>query len=1802
MADLVFINHAYNLNTEIGEELARDLPNFIIKASNNTDLRPGRQVFTAGFDDAYRLFLIGQELYIETKASPAIKALSEAYQNDELLEGVDDYFAVEVALDRTLMEKYFTFKVTQRDGLQVTVKKEITIPPIYVPTNGNEIGSYFYNYILGRDRNYNSAVRPVGTVLTTKELAQFFCAIYLLKSGGFLADLPFEDMYAMIKLGLRLSGRKEQYPFLRRENKKWVTSSSLYTKIPHPAGTTGEAFRRSKKGFALSGAPGQTLHMNIDLALHNDNGNVRQDRNYISAASAMGTMVQFDWNSLEVIVRRHVANVVSLHPRGVIGRDRYNEWFQNYPFGLYYSSAFFPYTESVPNSAFDRRQRYLEENVFCLNNNFANVSWCNSYITTMFPEEVIIDKDILTGIIQVRNCYGELNLKDKSYTRTFMIGGHVYKIAPDEVFFINPVAYTGFVDASAVNENLHFTTFNAFNSKALRPMFDYVYTYYNGDSVNLNIGQSSLPTSEYGINRVNGKPFQYQPLSVHAMRPDGAVDGAMVYRAYGIVNKGATTIYEITDPQSGQVSYINRYAGPSIGSILNVPANEAECAKTVIGMGSERYQANAILDINTGIWYLDRQDAERKVQHFLTKQPIRNAAGDSIYGITFQVPHVFQPYGGLNNYQAKYSSTTTFNRPMAILSARTRKKTPGLMLDGTRGRYTDGLAKQRREGGGDVNSRFSIMDGAIRNDYLEGNSLTVNFAAFVTAKDSFKVRPDLTIEGTKLMWNGSGMADFVIHPLDRIENVVPSRMFTPWKYKSEIYAVKLPGETTTKAFAGNMEALAAETNARYMRPTNMSNVVSIGTLPYPAKVTSLDKFKVIPVNNPTTSINSPLNTSSVLAAYGNWANYQMVLRTSVMYDVAVTNAARESTPNKTDIFDPRRFSMLSKGFMTRGSKMHDREPWPYRILRNDGFRTIEMQASSAHLSSNAIARYNLIASYYKTDQDQLVSRESTYQQFHRVSLIDVVSARYGIAGRVFADARGAANTSRNEQFRQWAWNEPLPAAKDGESLVPFVIPTNGTRLVNYNGDQWSHRANILPSGEQATVRNRVLEMGIGAQYISCLVAFFDTTQKKLRNLFHVVFPPGFPQIYLSDIWLDEISGTTPLDKLGIALETGMLMMSLQGSGLADKLPQHLMSVRELLYTGLFSTVYEEVENLILSNFGVPFGMSGVHPREYGLKITDTNFVHFPPNLTGSRVLRTGSTKDDFKISYEPIKPSEKVSPYEIVETFDYEPDALSYENAKRSDENYRNPIKWMIPTVMDDRYLGLTVPGQLLYNKAKNKYEEVFYLRDMFGPDEPVFIVKCVGNAKIRIDDGNAWNNVEGTTYSDKGRVERSVTYTVVASGDRATNYVFVRAFYHHDRTKAYELKLYNGFRWMARNLFGFNLSNDIYGLANVRNNDNFTMSNKNINVRNDLFAGIPSSLGINATNWRCNHLGMPYLTPDEVFYQTESNASRDVITDHPFPFDKTKIYTVQEERNKYARFGVPMFFYVADTRGFTWNGGSVSAGCGGLNYEARRFFDGTVFNDFFSVPSAIPTQNFPSCSTPTLWAFRENKRVIYKEMSDQMKFGATIDPKKLTSMEYIANWDGTINTFMLSRVSNRRFEETETPANFYKGFINVDHHYTAMFNYAAVDSKLHVVHDFEVQKYVIRPFKKSEPIFYSFINVVVNEGSEVFINLNKSIVIDLIIPTNREREINFSIVNVEGENSVVYLQMAENTTITVNLISEAAGRTLGGNVVVTSLNPYPGKNIKFMYAGQDMRVDSPNANIKSVQNKRVRLATTVKD
>lgn len=1801
MADLVFINNASDLNNEIPDELARDLPNFVIKANYYTDLRVGRQVFSPEFDDAYRLFLIGQELYIETKASPLIKALSETYQNDELLEGVDDYLAVEVALDRTLMEKYFTFKVTQNEGLQVTTKKEITIPPIYAPIQGNEVGSYFYNYILGRYYGYSSAIRPAGTILTKQELAQFFCAIYLLKSGGFLADLPFEDMYAMIKLGLRLSGRREQYPFLRRENKKWVTSSMLYTKIPTLTGTTGEALRRTKKGFALSGAAGQTLHMNIDLALHNDNGNLRYDRNLISAAHAMGTVAQIDWNSLEVLARRYLAGSLGHHPRGVIGRDRYNEWFQNYPFGLYYSGAVFPYTESVQNSANEKRQRYLEENAFCLKNNFANVNWANSYITTMFPEEVIIDKDILTGIIQVRNCYGELYLTDESYTRTFTIGGHVYRIAPNDVFFINPVAYTGFVDASSVDESLQIQTCKTFNNKAIRPMFDYIYTFFSGKYVNRNIGQSSLPTSEYGINKVNGNPFQYQPLSIHSMRPDGAVDGAMVYRAYGIVNKGATTIYEVNDPYSGEVSFINRYAGPSIGSILNVPANRDECAKTVMGMGSASSSANAILDINAGIWYLDRQDTDRKVQHFLTKQPIRNAAGDSIYGITFQVPHVFQPYGGLNNYQAKYASSTTFNRPMAILSARTKSKTPGLTFDNQRGRYSSGLAVQKREGGGDVNSRFAIVEGKVRNDYLDNNSLTVNFAAFVTTKDSFKVRPDLTIEGTNLMWNGNGLLDFVIHPLDRIENIVPSRMFTPWKYGGGNWVVKLPGETATKAFSGNMEALAGDSNAQYMRPANMSNTVSIGTLPYPAKVTSSDKFKFILANNPRLSVNSPLNLSSVLAAYDNWSNYQMVLRTSLMYDVAVTNAARESTPNKTDIFDPRRFSMLSKGFMTRGSKMHDREPWPYRILRNDGFRTIEMQANTAHLSTNAVARYNLISAYYKTDQDQLVSRESTYQQFHRVSLVDVVSSRYGIAGRVFADNRLATNTSRNEALRQWAWNEPLPAAKDGESLVPFVIPTNGTRLVNYNGEQWSHRANILPGGEIATVRNRVLEMGIGSQYISCLVAFFDTTQKKLRNLFHVVFPPGFPQIYLSDIRLDEIGGTTPLDKLGLASETGLLMMSLQGSGLADKLPQHLISTRELLYTGLFSTVYEEVENLILSNFGVPFGMSGVHPREYGIKITDTNFVHFPPNLTGSRVIRTGSTKDDFKISYEPIKPTEKVSPYEIVETFDYEPDQLSYENAKRSDENYKNPIKWLIPTVMDDRYLGLTVPGQVLYNKAKNKYEEVFYLRDMFGPDEPVFIVKCVGNARIRIDDGNAWNNVEGTTYSDKGRVERSVTYTIVASGDRAANYVFVRAFYHHDRTKAYELKLYNGFRWMARNLFGFNLSNEIYGLANVRNQDNFTMSNKNIYVRNDLFAGLPSSLGINATNWRCNHLGMPYLTPDEVFYQTEANASRDVINDHPFPFDKTKIYTVQEERNKYVQFGVPMFFYASDTKGFTWNGGSVSTGYGGLNYEARRFFDGTVFNDFFSVPSAIPTQNFPSLSTPILWAFRENKRVVYKEMSDQMKFGATIDPKKLTSMDYIANWDGTINTFLLSRVPSRRFEETEPPANFYKGFINVDHHYTAMYNYAAVDSKLHVVHDFEVQKYVIRPFRKIEPIFYSLINVVVGEGSEVFINLNKSIVIDLIVPTNREREINFSIVSVEGENSVVYLQMAENTTITVNLISEATGRTLAGNVVVASLNPYSGKNIKFMYAGQDMRVNSSNATITNVQNKRVRLGTVIK-
>ena len=1793
MTGLVFLNQASSMIGALPAGFQRDLKELIGTTDVVSDKRVSEANYNQMFDGNLQVVLNGQDLYISSTVNPGVRSLSETYAANEPTMGIDDYYSVIITLNEDILKKYLKF-TSQTDGDNtVEALVDFKIPGIRTPVNGSEVGSYFYNYILEPGKQYPEINVKAKTAVSKKALAQLFCVAYLLKSGGFLTSLPFEEMFAMVKMGLRLSGRKERYPFFRLEGKKWVSDFPLYAKVPALNSSNLNSLYNTKKAFALNGMPGGSLHMQVDLSIQQKSDTLNADRNLVNMGTSMGTLSQYDWKSLKTINAVYGYNDRDNLPRGIVGTS-HEDWDHIHPFGLYFNNGIFPFTMSDSRNALNCRERLIEETVFSLGTRISNIWHANSYVTTVYPEEVIIEKDVLSGLIYIRNCYAELgHANDNAYTRWFTIGGHLYEIKPNEVFIINPVAWTGFIDSSVISETGNFvnkTNFKNFNDRAVRPIFDYVYQTYDYVDVGQQMGIQGLPATEYGPSQLKGRPFQFQPLSVHRMRPDGCPDNAMLFKAYGIVNKGATAYFEITNKAENKISLINRYVGPSIGAILANDDNLKELASTVIPLGEANRRPQAKLDLRTGIWYQDTPNTERKVPHYLVKQSTRAAKGNHVYGITFQIPHVFQPYGGMYNVNAKSSMVYTLYRPLHILSVQLNENAREMKLPNNRGNFTTYVVQQQMADNTAVDTRFSINNGKVNSSLFKADSLKVSIPSYITKEDSFTVNPDLTINGRNLIYNESRLEDFTIKPLDRIESVNTQRMFTPWRLvNNELYVFKMPGGDYTPDF----RAFGGATNEKAIKPSGMSRLPSTGYLPYPSAVGNFNKFKRV-AGGTVAGTKTLINDNNVMYPTDNWANYPNILRAPLLHDVANTNAARETYVNKIDLIDPRRFSWLSKGFMTRGSKIVDSSRWPYRIMTSTQLLNKELTAKTVLTTQMMSEKYNKLNTVYDVEDAFTSGNEGIYQVFQRVPIIEMFGGRYGTSAQLFSHDKVRENNASSRSDLSLAFNEPLPVSAANERFIYYTVPTNGSRLINQNGD--GYRV-IYPIGENNLVnkiKTCTLEMGIGAQYLSCLIVRFDTVEKAVKSMCHLVFSPGLHQVHLEEL-SEKAFNKTEVIGGNLAVETTLAHMQFFRTSVATTNNYAgIESQRTIEYNGLNSTLYEEVENLILSNFGIPGAMSGVSTSEYSVQLDNRNYSYFPHNAKGVRAVIPNRQSRDHEIQYKQVRTTTRFEHADVVDVFQHDSSQENYDNLKRSADNYPGRHKWLVPTVMDDRFLGLTFPGQVLFNKTKGVFEEVFYLRDMFGPDEPVYIVKCVGNAKIIIEDEPAVNSAT-PLYTCKGRKELSAIYRVTATGDRAANYVYIRAFHHNTKTRAYEVKLYNGFRWLGKNLWGFNLAERVYGLS-TSNKGLYEITNQNINVYSDLFAGIAPSLELTVDDWQCNHLGIPYLTLDEVRYASPQKAQSDKIIPFELPFNESVIDSSVTEQNASKAFGVPVRFKSTTNKGFSWNGGRLAGNYSEFASSLTGFFLNTKFFNAVSFPSAIDNNELTElASCPMHWTYKENKRVLVKEFNALSRFsvfrrvGAAGNVRRIELPK-------EISLTLLHRDELKRFDETEELENFYCGFTNPEFNYTAVYNYGVVESKLHLIHDYEIPRINLKGFVYNAALNFSLFNLVVSEGSEVFITINKTINVDLYVDEYTKNLVAFSLFHIEGGDATVYVQLAEGVTINVNIHSRPTSIKPYGYVVTADIYNHPGKTVKFVYIGEGVKVQSNDTDLKRMRTYLARV------
>ena len=504
------------------------------------------------------------------------------------------------------------------------------------------------------------------------------------------------------------------------------------------------------------------------------------------------------------------------------------------------------------------------------------------------------------------------------------------------------------------------------------------------------------------------------------------------------------------------------------------------------------------------------------------------------------------------------------------------------------------------------------------------------------------------------------------------------------------------------------------------------------------------------------------------------------------------------------------------------------------------------------------------------------------------------------------------------------------------------------------------------------------------------------------------------------------------------------------------------------------------------------------------------------------------------------------------------------------------------PMVLDDRYLGLTVPGQLVYDKDKGDYVEAFFLQDMFGPDETVFVVKCVGTAKIVIER----DPIANPNYQDRRRQESSIAYRVVATGDNNSNYVLVRSYRTSDKRFADDVKLFNGFRWLQKRLWFTNFTTRVetYGVLNA---NKFQLAATNVNIAVNPFEQL-GTYGVTKETWKCNHLGLPYLTAPDVEYEDTSYATSVYARDKVSPLTLSYFYQVQQPQPVNFKWG--LFYQYGSLDGF----------------GEKMAMLGIPFKTFIDIPLHLNLDKNHVLSSPIHYSFRENKRIVLTEGTKTL-YGLASNK----AIEDFYFGDPTPFTKVTSRLLSRkglsRLETEQLPSRFHEGFYNPSFIYTALFNFAATEGNLYIVYNLNVQEFVLEADSDDTPLNFALFNVVANENAKVFLSIDKPIIVRLRVSQRVLEGIRFNLVHVEGKDAKILIQT---NNVPLKLIVEVVDNpsvSVSGEICLVDAftAPDPDRSLEVFYNGSDWQIEkstvSPQTDISRLVTKRFRMDNNTK-
>lgn len=1729
------------------------------------DKRTGERIGDLTYDKVVHFYLLGSSLFICRGISPVLSQTRQPVPPSGTLLGIDAYGSAEVVIPEDTLTEFFTLNEVGEE-LILTCKTNLIIPGFKTPYTGEEVGSILYNQILGRNKTFVEVACPQGRILTKPEVAQLLLVWFIYRHGGFVTSCIEGEMYATIKTALILGGQ-EQHPFITLSPSGFSTPRKYFQASTKPVKKDLGHLSDQPRAFGLSGIPGNTLMMGIDLAIYYDTTAVDSSRLKVKRDNHTPTLTHTDPSSLEVYSSTFLNPLQDRTARGVIGHNQYNDWIMNYPFGLMTNMQAEPFKAEGDGNTVEFKQRYLREIALNLRNEQTNLGQTNTAVSTVFPEEVIIDQDVLTGVIHVSNVYGSMGLTEETYTRWFTVAGLVYPIKPKEVYLINPAAYTGMRSVMRYND------IKAFHGNAVRLTLDVLYNYFYADQKRTPTTNGSYYNHEsYGPAGYPYAPrFPFYPINGHYARPDGTPDNAGLYKAYGIVNQGATTYYELTDSQ-GRTSLINRHFSPSIGAMINRKAKRDTLASTVMRVGGGWNAGKHLrLDVRSGQWFVDEDNESRRVRYYAVKTFLKNNQEEDIYALTPQQPHIFAPYGHHLNKASKESKETTLDRTLPTLTVRRNKDYQLPTIDmKVFGQDVDRgyLIPHRNE------ERFEIYSGNLgdADGRFVRDSIRLSVPNLLTTKESFRIDNNFMIGLNPFYQNTMVYEQADAEASDLRENALVSKTFKPWNIDrrrgvrfevgiKDFGNIALTGQRTafanTMMINGQPDSFISPPNYYPSRANYLGSKLSSTTPTETQLFQGSFVFKGGLVGNTTT-----------------WNDYPGLLRPVVMNSGLISNDAKHGTIVNADLYDTRRMSLLIKEFMLRRTGSHVVTNLPIRIRNNQALEQLELCGQGEGVTTSDFTHQKTNKTFENNQISTVAMRESVYPSFIRLHEIERRYRRYG-------DLPTTAVPYGNKVSPQgFYYNNPLPLSSAGMSFGDnmILIPTNGSRLTFFNGEYknryWEEREGVHMS------KSWHLEQGIGSQYASVLVVTFDKSSMTISRLHHLVLSPGSSSTYFKDGMMDRV-----IQYDGKARDIVSQLISridIMPSVTTDQ----VISCRELPDNGYYQPLRERVENLILSNFGAPMMMTGSFKFRQEV-LSEPNVIKqqtLIPNLIYRSTIVEKDSQDKKRIvRYVPVQEQDKLLPQEIIETLDYEPQYTPYEAAKRDRANWDNDLPTFIqPMVLDDRYLGLTLPGQLVYDKDKGDYVEAFFLQDMFGPDETVFVVKCVGTAKIVIER----DPVTNANYQTRYQPESSVAYRVVATGDTNSNYVLVRSYRSSDKRFADDVKLFNGFRWLQKRLWFTNFTTRVetYGVLNT---NKFQLAATNVNISTNPFEQL-ASYGITKDTWKCNHLGLPYLTAPDVEYEDTGYASSVSARDKITALTPSYFYQVQQPQPVNFKWG--LFYQYGTIDGF----------------GEKMAMLGIPFKTFIDIPLHLNLDNRYALSSPMHYSFRENKRIILTEGTKTLYGLTSNSAMENLQLDYPIQQSKVVSK-LLSRKDLARLELEQSPSRFHEGFYNPSFIYTALFNFAATDGNLYVVYNLNVNEFVLEADNDDTPLNFALFNVVANENAKVFLSIDKPIIVRLRVSQRVLEGIRFNLVHVEGKDATVLIQTNNiSLKLIIEVIDNPSVSVEGEICLVDAITaPDPDRSLTVFYNGSDWQIEksahSAQTDISRLVTKRFRMDNNTK-